>query len=382
MSPSLAVGPDYGFGLYLHWPYCQQICPYCDFNVYAAKHRDTAPLFEAMLEDIRRHAALLPDHPALDSLFFGGGTPSLMSVAQIARVIETAASTFGLSPNCEISLEANPNDIAGRDLSGWLSAGVNRISLGVQSFDDNALTFLGRSHSRAEALTAIETVQKRFSNHSIDLIYALPGQSLSDWQAQLERAFSLGVPHLSLYELTIEPSTVFGKRHARGTLQPMPDDQQADLYEITQARCDAAGLPAYEVSNHARDVSYQAKHNLIYWNSGDWLGIGPGAHGRLSQDGQRWTTQAARRPQAYIEASQPERVALAPNEVALEYLAMSLRPLTGLSLTRYHSLFGQRPDPDVRQSLEENALIQISGDQLCLTLKGRLLADYVASRLA
>ncbi|MCF6329463.1 MAG: radical SAM family heme chaperone HemW, partial [Henriciella sp.] len=268
------VGPQYGFGLYVHWPYCARICPYCDFNVYAAKERDTAPLASAICEDIERHRKALPDHPALDSLFLGGGTPSLLSPAQIEAIIGVAQAQFGLKPEAEVTLEANPNDVLRDDLGAWASAGVNRLSIGVQALNDEALGFLGRDHNSAQARKAVALAAQYFNNYSIDLIYALPGQSLSGWQVELSQALSLGAPHLSLYELTIAERTAFGMRAARGELVAMPDEAQADLYEATQAICDAAGLPAYEVSNHARAPRYQSVHNHIYWNSGDWIGVG------------------------------------------------------------------------------------------------------------
>jgi len=375
------VGPQYGFGLYVHWPYCAKICPYCDFNVYAAKDRDTAPLVSAICEDIERHREVLPDHPALDSLFLGGGTPSLLSPVEIEAIIEMAQAQFGFKPGAEITLEANPNDILRGDLSAWVSAGINRLSIGVQALNDEALGFLGRDHDSAQARKAVTLAAQHFDNYSIDLIYALPGQSLAGWQAELSEALSLGAPHLSLYELTIAERTAFGMRAARGELVPMADEAQADLYEATQVICDAAGLPAYEVSNHARAPRYQSVHNHIYWNSGDWIGIGPGAHGRLTIGGKRFAAEAARRPADYTSVPAGAMIELSRADTALELLAMGLRPASGLDLRRYSALTGAAPDAATLQALRESGHLTQTGEHIALTPEGRLLADHIAAKL-
>ena len=381
MNQSLEAGPAYGFGLYIHWPYCARICPYCDFNVYTARQRDTAPLLQAMQADLQTQAADLPDHPPLDSIYFGGGTPSLMSPGQMASLIETAAQTFGLAELCEISLEVNPNDIADSDMQGWLKAGLNRLSLGVQSLDDRVLHFLGRDHDAATAQRALATIQKHFENYSIDLIYALPDQTEQAWLEQLVQALNIQPPHISLYELTIKADTVFGKRARRGELIPMPDDMQADLYERTNENCERAGLPAYEISNHARQSRFQSRHNQIYWASGDWVGIGPGAHGRITQAGQRQATLSPLRPEAYIQASGPVCNQLSPSDIALEFLAMGLRPVSGLDLDRFEKLFGHKPDQAILRKLQEAGLINLTEQLLTLTPSGRLLADSIARAL-
>ena len=378
----LAVGPEYGFGLYVHWPYCARICPYCDFNVYAAKDRDTAPLLDAIVQDIFRHRDALPDHPELDSVFLGGGTPSLLNGDQMARIVEAAKDAFGLRPGAEITLEANPNDILIGRPDAWRKAGVNRLSIGIQSLEDEALEFLGRDHDAAGAIEAVKSIQPMFENHSIDLIYARPGQSETDWSEELKRALDLGAPHLSLYELTIETRTAFGKRAARGELVPMLDDEQADLYERTQDICEAAGLMAYEVSNHARAPELESRHNHIYWASGDWIGVGPGAHGRLTIDGVRHANEAARRPADYISQKQTTVSTLSIPETAREYLAMALRPLAGMNLARFESLFGNAPAPETIEDLIENGYATLDDNTLKLTIQGRLIADYVASLLA
>ena len=378
MSP---VGPAYGFGLYVHWPYCARICPYCDFNVYTAANRDTDALTAALCADIRAHRSRLPGHPQLNSIFLGGGTPSLMSSQQIAVVLETANDTFGLAEAAEITVEANPNDILRADLSGWASTGINRVSLGIQSLDDAALAFLGRDHDSDAARRAIDAVQTRFDNHSLDLIYARPDQTLTDWQAELAAVLALGAPHLSLYELTIEARTAFGKRAARGELVPLPDDAQADLYELTQDMCNAAGLPAYEVSNHARAPEFESVHNHIYWASGDWLGIGPGAHGRLTIEGQRLATEAARRPADYIAAHQPDEAPLSRDETAMELLAMGLRPARGFDIRRYDALAGTPLSRPRIADLQAEGFLTLTGSTLALTQRGRLLADHIAAQL-
>ncbi len=378
----LAVGPEYGFGLYVHWPYCAKICPYCDFNVYAAKIRDTAPLLSAICGDIRRHHARMPDHPPLGSIFLGGGTPSLLAPEDMAAIITAAQQTFGLKPDAEITLEANPNDILCSDLAGWKAAGINRLSIGVQSLDDAALSFLGRDHDSASARRAVTLGARLFDNFSIDMIYARPGQTVTDWQTELTAALGLGAPHLSLYELTIEARTAFGKRAERGELVAMQDDDQADLYEATQNICDRAGLPAYEVSNHARAPEYQSRHNHIYWNSGDWIGVGPGAHGRLTIKGERLATEAGRRPADYSAASAPTQMALPPLDIARELLAMGLRPAPGVDLARLGTSNPLQIDEEALQGLSDAGLVVQTGRVIALTAAGRLLADRITGELA
>ncbi|NQY40925.1 MAG: radical SAM family heme chaperone HemW [Henriciella sp.] len=376
-----AVGPEFGFGLYIHWPYCARICPYCDFNVYAAKDRESDPLVQAIVDDIRAHRSTLPEHPPLDSVFFGGGTPSLLSPAQMERILTAAQASFGLKTDAEISLEANPNDVLSGAPSDWALAGINRLSLGIQSLDDQALAFLGRDHNGKDARAAVERTQKHFDNHSVDLIYARPGQTAEAWQQELTDTLALGAPHLSLYELTIEERTAFGKRAARGDLVPMEDDDQADLYDLTQEVCEAHGLPAYEVSNHARTDAFQSRHNHIYWASGDWIGVGPGAHGRLTINGHRMATEAKKRPADYLEVQKPDQNKLSQHDTATEFLAMALRPTSGVDLERFETLFGVPVDTDVLSNLSEQKLARQEGQKLHLTQSGRLMADYIASLL-
>ena len=375
------TGPEFGFGLYFHWPYCTRICPYCDFNVYAAKDRDTEPLVAAMIADLEAQRRRLPDHPEVDSVFFGGGTPSLLSPAQMALLLHKVNDAFGIASSAEITLEANPNDVLSANPKSWAEAGINRLSVGIQSLQDEALKFLGRDHDSTQARTAIDAAQSVFDNHSLDLIYARPGQLLKDWEAELTAMLALGAPHLSLYELTIEARTAFGHRAARGELMPMGDDEQADLYELTQAVCEAAGLPAYEVSNHARAPEFESRHNHIYWASGDWLGIGPGAHGRLTMNGNRIATEAPRRPSDYELNQKPEATPLSRTDTAREYVPMALRPVSGLDLERFERVVGVPPAPDVLEDLVSNGLAGINDNKLGLTVAGRLVADHIAALL-
>ncbi len=375
------MGPEFGFGLYFHWPYCTRICPYCDFNVYAAKDRDTEPLVAAMIADLEAQRRRLQDHPEVDSVFFGGGTPSLLSPAQMALLLDKVNDTFGIASGAEITLEANPNDVLRANPKSWAEAGINRLSLGIQSLQDEALKFLGRDHDSTQARTAIDAAQSVFDNHSLDLIYARPGQLLKNWEAELTATLALGAPHLSLYELTIEARTAFGHRAARGELVPMADDEQADLYELTQAVCEAAGLPAYEVSNHARAPEFESRHNHIYWASGDWLGIGPGAHGRLTMNDNRIATEAPRRPSDYELSQKPEATPLSRTDTAREYVPMALRPVSGLDLERFERVVGVPPAPDVLEDLVANGLAGINDNRLVLTVAGRLVADHVAGLL-
>lgn len=345
--------------------------------MYAAKDRATAPLVEALKKDLRTHREQLPNHPALQTIFFGGGTPSLLDATDIATIIQTAHDRFGLAKDAEITLEANPNDVLRADLSGLRAAGVNRISLGVQSLKDDALQFLGRDHDSSAAQKAIDLSLNSFPSVSIDLIYARPGQLLSDWEEELNGALAMGAHHLSLYELTIEQRTAFGKAAARGELIPMPDDAQADLYELTQMVTSHAGYPAYEVSNHAVSTAHQSLHNMIYWQSGDWIGIGPGAHGRLTIEGHRYATEAARKPAEYIEASKPAAEKLAQIDVQREVIVMGLRPVIGIEVNRLGAT-----NETAMSDLRDSGLIEISNNRLHTTPVGRLLTDGIAAKLS
>lgn len=382
------TGPHFGFGLYVHWPYCARICPYCDFNVYAAKDRNSAPLVDAIAADIHAHRPRLPQHGALDTVYFGGGTPALLRPDELGTILLAASDAFGIRRGAEITLEANPNDVLRADLAGLANAGVTRLSIGVQSLRDASLAFLGRDHDAVSAAEAVRRALKVFPSVSIDLIYARPGQTPASWEAELKDALALGAPHLSLYELTFELKTPFGLAAQRGDILPMEDDQQADLYELTQAVTAGAGLPAYEVSNHAATKDHQSRHNLIYWRSGDWIGVGPGAHGRLTVSGARYASIAERRPEAYIANVQAlqsgwgDATKLEPLEVAREVLAMGLRAAEGVDLRRVEAVSGQRVPRDKIAVFAERGWVEMFGAELRLTPAGRLLADALTAELS
>lgn len=381
-------GPHFGFGLYVHWPYCARICPYCDFNVYAAKDRANGPLVDAIAADIHAHKPRLPQHGAFDTIYFGGGTPALLRPDELGAILQAASDSFGIKRGAEITLEANPNDVLRADLVGLARAGITRLSIGVQSLRDASLAFLGRDHDAVSAAEAVRRALKVFPSVSIDLIYARPGQSPAHWESELKDALALGAPHLSLYELTFKPATPFGLAAGRGDIVPMNDDQQADLYELTQAVTAAAGLPAYEVSNHAASKEHQSRHNLLYWRSGDWIGVGPGAHGRLSVGGARYASEAERRPEPYIANVQAlqsgwgDAAKLEPLEIAREILAMGLRAAEGVDLRRVETVSGQKVARDKVDVFAENGWVEMAGAELRLTPAGRLLADALTAELS
>ena len=269
---------DGPLALYIHWPFCVSKCPYCDFNSHVRETIDQSAWCAAMLQDMAHEAALLP-HRRIGSIFFGGGTPSLMPPSTVAALIDAAESRWGFEENVEITLEANPSSVESARFADLAAAGVNRVSLGLQALEDEALSFLGRAHDVQEGLAALDIAQDSFARVSFDLIYARPGQTIEGWADELHRALSFGTEHLSLYQLTIEPGTRFATLVARGEIEVVDPDHGAELFELTQRMALAAGLPAYEVSNHARP-GRESRHNLTYWRYGDYAGIGPGAHGR------------------------------------------------------------------------------------------------------
>lgn len=374
-------------GLYLHWPYCARICPYCDFNVYRPKGDD-----EALLSAILADMAVWWDKTGgrrLASLHFGGGTPSLMKPDWIARVIDAADSLWGFEDGAEIGLEANPADRARFAAIG--KVGVARLSLGVQSFDDRVLAALGRDHDGAQARQAIEAALSAFERVSVDMIYAQSGQTIDAWKRELGEALTSGAGHVSAYQLTIEPGTAFGKRSERGETLAVDGDGAADLYEATQTLCASQGFPAYEVSNHARSPADQSVHNRIYWEGGDWIGVGPGAHGRLGQstlDG-RVATTACRRPIDYITAVNTtgsgvgadgtER--LAPGDDLVERAFLGLRVTDGLDLDHLHRTTGVALNAEAIDRMIGDGFLQRAGVRLRLTEQGRLLADRVTREI-
>jgi putative oxygen-independent coproporphyrinogen III oxidase len=374
-----AANMDPGFGLYVHWPFCRAKCPYCDFNSHVSGDVDHGRWARALMAEIDRYAGQIGPR-TLRSIFFGGGTPSLMAPDTVAAVIERATACFAPAPDLEITLEANPTSSEAGRFSALRSAGVNRVSLGVQALDDAALRFLGREHGAAEALAAVDLAARLFARFSFDLIYGRPGQTPAAWTAELTRALDHADGHLSLYQLTIEPGTRFALLERTGALIMPADDVQADLYELTQERLDDAGLPAYEISNHARPGE-ACRHNLLYWRSGEWLGIGPGAHGRLDLHEQRFATEAWRLPKAWLErvertgTGERTRVTLTRAEQAEELLVMGLRLREGIDLTRLEAVAGQTLD----QLFDLTALERLLAEGL-LERRDRHLAATAAGR--
>ncbi|HEV7227731.1 radical SAM family heme chaperone HemW [Brevundimonas sp.] len=377
--------PDPGtdLALYVHWPFCARICPYCDFNVMRARGQEdrAALLMVAILDDLRAQAALTGPR-RLASIFFGGGTPSLMDPADVAAVVEAALALFPCPP-VEVTLEANPTDAEADRFAAFAAAGVNRLSMGVQALDDAQLAFLGRNHSAEEARRAVAVAARIFPRLSIDLIHALPGQSVADWRAALTQALDLGFEHVSPYQLTIAQGTAFARAVGRGDWSPPDEDLAAALYEATQATLGAAGFDAYEVSNHARGVAARSAHNLHVWRGGDYLGLGPGAHGRLTVNGVRTATVAHRGIDAYlagVEAGAPweERADLSPAEAAEERVLLGLRTVEGAPLSVLNALpAAARP---LAQMVEEGFLTVAAG-RVVATAAGRPLLDAVTSRL-
>jgi oxygen-independent coproporphyrinogen-3 oxidase len=374
-----------GFGIYVHWPYCATVCPYCDFNVYRARGADAAPLIDAITADLESHAQRFGRREAA-SLYFGGGTPSLLRGAEIERLIGAASRSFKLTTDCEITLEANPEDAT--LFAEQAAVGVTRFSLGAQALDDAALKALGRRHDAAAALAAIEAAATTGQRVSLDLIYAREGQGVSAWREELSRALRLPIEHLSLYQLTIEPRTAFARRAARGQLRTPDAEAAAALYEATQEVCAAAGLAAYEISNHARGQDSRSRHNLLYWRSEDWIGVGPGAHGRVTHQGARIALEAQRRPADYIDAVAEHGLGsiaetrLSPEEAADEMLLMGLRIDEGVDIVRVSELRGRAVSREALGWLAENGLVAQEGRRVRLTERGRVLANRIAAELA
>lgn len=381
-SPAGCNWRDAGFAVYVHWPFCQAKCPYCDFNSHVAGSVDQSAWRSALVREIERAAAFTSGRE-VTSVFFGGGTPSLMEPETVAAVIEAIGRGWHLPSDAEITLEANPTSVEAGRFSGYRSAGVNRVSLGVQALVDADLRRLGRLHSAGEALAAVEMATRLFPRVSADLIYARQGQSLTSWQRELQRALELGLAHLSLYQLTIEPGTVFGERHRRGLLEGLPDeDTGADLYLATQEICASAGMPAYEVSNHARP-GQESRHNLVYWRAGDWIGVGPGAVGRIVNGEGRCATTAPLAPDAWLDAARGTAGATTWEQAAdhgEEYLMMGLRLTEGISVTRARRL-GAGLAADVVAMLHGEGLLRVDGDRMFVTRKGRPLLNAVLREL-
>jgi putative oxygen-independent coproporphyrinogen III oxidase len=384
--------PDFGrfvlddqseFGLYVHWPWCQAKCPYCDFNSHVTARIDQDQWAQAYVDEITHWGARTGPR-LLHSVFFGGGTPSLMAPGVVERVLQAAGSAWTFANDIEITLEANPTSVEAGKFRDFRLAGVNRVSVGVQALRDQDLQRLGRLHSVAEGLRAVEVAQATFDRVNADLIYARQDQSLEDWEAELTQALSLGLRHLSLYQLTIEEGTPFAARHKAGGLRGLPgEDLAADMFDLTRQMTARAGLPAYEVSNHA--VPGEAsRHNLIYWNSGDWAGVGPGAHGRVTLGGQRWATVSHRAPDRWLASAggsrASEELALEAGAVLDELVLMGLRTTQGVRLDVLRDFGGARVI-ERAASLEALGMLQLTAERMRVTEQGMAVLNAVIAKL-
>ncbi|MEM5477920.1 radical SAM family heme chaperone HemW [Pacificibacter sp. AS14] len=374
-----------GFGLYIHWPFCKAKCPYCDFNSHVSNTINEADWQAAYLSEIDRISTLTHGR-LLNSVFFGGGTPSLMSPELIAAILERVQSRWTLANDCEITMEANPTSVEAGRFRGYRDAGVNRLSMGIQSLRENDLKALGRLHSVEDARKAFDIAKDSFDRISFDLIYARQQQTLDDWKIELKEALDMAVDHLSLYQLTIEEGTAFGDRYSRGKLSGLPtEDTATDMYFATQEICDAAGMSAYEVSNHAQKGS-ESRHNEIYWRYGDYAGIGPGAHGRLTINGQKYATDTPLSPTLWLEkvrktgSGEGACTSLPADEQLTEFLLMGLRLSEGVDIGRASALQGS---PFVIQNkyLSEDGLITTENGRLSVTPKGRPLLNAILREL-
>lgn len=370
-----------GFGLYVHWPYCESKCPYCDFNSHVASKIPHDRWREAYRTEIERLAALLPGRK-LNSIFFGGGTPSLMQPETVQAVIDTARSSWLIDNALEVTLEANPSSVEIGQFRDFAAAGVSRVSLGVQALRDQALKLLGRRHSVAEAMRAWDTANHVFERTSMDIIYARQDQGLHDWEQELREILALNPRHLSLYQLTIESGTAFGDRYARGKLRGLPGEEvAADQFDLTQDLCGEAGLLGYEVSNHAAPGN-ECRHNLIYWRYGDYAGVGPGAHGRLTLNGQRKAQSGVRNPQAWLDGAlrgngYSEMDDLVLSDQGIEYLLMSLRLSEGSDLNRCRKTFGLEVDTLAIAGLVEDGFLWHDENRIGTTRQGRPILNAI-----
>jgi putative oxygen-independent coproporphyrinogen III oxidase len=374
-----------GFGLYIHWPFCEAKCPYCDFNSHVSRKIDQRAWRDAYLMELERGAAETKGR-VLNAVFFGGGTPSLMDPEIVADIIATIYRLWPVANDLEITLEANPGSVEAGRFKGFRDAGVNRVSMGIQALNDADLKKLGRIHDTDETLAAFDIARSSFDRVSFDLIYGRQNQTLPDWEAELEQALSLAIDHISLYQLTIEKGTAFGDRYAIGKLRGLPDDDLgADMYAATQEICNKMGMPSYEVSNHARDGA-QSRHNLIYWRYGDYLGIGPGAHGRLSQNGQRCATECFSNPQRWLDAvvtesAEKPREILSAEDQASEFLMMGLRLKEGVDLKRYSALSGKPLSQEKIIQMQDIGMINLERDQLKVSDQGFMVLNAILAEL-
>jgi len=382
------IDDEAGFGVYVHWPFCAAKCPYCDFNSHV-RHKPVdqarfAAAFQREMEQMRERTGPRD----VSSIFLGGGTPSLMEPATVGAVLDSVAKLWNLSPDAEITLEANPSSVEADRFRGYRAAGVNRVSLGVQALNDKDLRFLGRLHNVEEALYAIGLARDIFPRMSFDLIYARPDQTLESWADELKQAIGYAADHLSLYQLTIEEGTAFYGLHKAGKFVVPDPDHAADLYDVTQEVTASLGLPAYEVSNHARPGA-ESRHNLIYWRYGQYVGVGPGAHGRFVEDGTRNVTFTEKVPETWLELVEREGTGIVGGEVltrdeeADEFLLMGLRLVEGIDLARYERLAGRGLDQQRLTMLQEEGLIEsIGNSRLRATPAGMVVLNALIAELA
>ena len=374
-----------GFGIYIHWPFCESKCPYCDFNSHVSLKIDQKAWLKAYLKCLE-NASSKTTPRLLNTIFFGGGTPSLMNPEVVSEIIDKIKSLWTVSNELEITLEANPSSVEAIKFKDYQLAGINRLSVGVQALNNIDLKRLGRLHSATEAINAIEISNSIFSQTSFDLIYARQEQTIDEWSAELEKALRLQTGHISLYQLTIEQGTAFDSLYKSGKLRGLPtDDHSATLYELTQSLCNKYNLPAYEVSNHAKPGS-ESKHNLIYWRYGDYLGIGPGAHGRVTVDNKKIATESERDPQKWLNAVTKEKiyentVNIEPLDQAKEYILMGLRISEGISLSRVEKICDHKIKECNIRYLSDLGLITIDNDRLFVNTSGRLVLNQIINKL-
>ncbi|WP_153771679.1 radical SAM family heme chaperone HemW [Labrenzia sp. CE80] len=388
MADVAVKAPDGGFGIYVHWPFCAAKCPYCDFNSHVRHQPVDQDRFAAAFERELTHFADLTKGQTVQSVFLGGGTPSLMAPKTVERILDRISGLWSVDAAAEISMEANPSSVEAERFRGYRSAGVNRVSLGVQSLHDRDLKLLGRLHDVETAIRAIEAARETFPRLSFDLIYARPDQTPEAWKVELERAIALAADHLSLYQLTIEEGTPFFTLYNAGKLKVPDPELGAELYELTQSVTEANGLPAYEVSNHAR-AGAECRHNQVYWRYGDYVGVGPGAHGRLSVGVNKLATAIERHPETWLENVEThghgmvENVGLTEEEQGDEYLLMGLRLVEGIDLARYEALAHRKIDPRRLAALLEHGMVEeLGNNHLRATRDGFSVLDAVVADLA
>lgn len=376
-----------GFGVYIHWPFCAAKCPYCDFNSHVRQSYDEAAWIDAIGRELGWIRSQQDDAPRVGTVFFGGGTPSLMSGKAVARVLEHVHRLWPMANDCEVTLEANPASADAGHFADYRAAGVNRLSVGMQALNDADLKFLGRLHTVTEGRAALKAAMEVFDRVSLDLIYARPEQSIAAWRAELRDALAFGTEHLSLYQLTIEPQTPFAALARTGRLHIPDDEHAAALYDLTQEMCEAAGRPAYEISNHAASGA-ECRHNLLYWRYGDYAGAGPGAHGRITACGKRIATVTEKLPERWLQtvAERGEGIAeqspIAPEDAAREHLVMNLRLREGLDLEDFTRRWNWKPDEGRIIALVQDGFLARERTRIAATAKGRLVLNRVIAELA